>query len=1748
MRKFYNKTIILLLVSIPFVLFSFSDQILSYAFNKYLIHFSGSALQSDLQHDGIQSDGNGWTVKNPRLTSKLKGEGLDFSAQSLTIKIVPRWLEREADLHLHLVGPELEVDDQISDLGNVLLKALSPVGFLHLRPQVHIENGQLRISKGENEKEILYFTLKAVRKKELSGELVASTDDPELQAPNLTVTFSNPEKHRYLLDVQTDEFKAPLFKAIGRFFYPDLDAYDVQEGAITGHIGIELPREGKPFAFGDVTLKQVGFYHRGLDFKGKIPEAQIHIGENKDPRTNGEEFPRTIGHVELTEGALLVFEKKGVPFCTLEDLKGTLYFHTVEGARLNLTGTCLHHHQTAQLKAQGLARFGVKDGNALDLKIQMQQQDLALPPAMARFVTRELGAQFKFIEMTFDQIGAQEFEFLQLLLTPHVPQIAQAHLIQGKMDASVLAYMKGMQVSDFKIERLKAENLDFALDRWETKAHIDSLSGNLEINLASLNPLETLNADLQISGGHCVFKGLCDLTDLKTDLIVRKGVIQESIALAQFSGLKGKLLLNGFDPEGEIVKIDFTGPFKGLAGIVPEKLRKALEAGWGEDLIGIKAGIKRIEKGLFFSGILDVTDHKTHVRQHIDWRFDLKRRQKEHIPLGDQFWQSTVQELWNITTGNQATQAALLAGREFERAIDIGSFKISNGHFKSDQVVLEKYIASLLFERSTANLSGIGDLEGQFDQSGIFLLYQLHQAVYELPGMKWTIENLGQREVKNEGRHYFDFVSDTSFGQLVLNGAKVFDKRSNLFYTDLQAHVVWADDQLQFKGLKTQSCGIKFGGEILLDLRNPLPGYSTTRIAINDAQGTFSEVQQYFSHFENLRFLEKLPLEGEISLREGGALMLLEHTPGDWKIQSSIHGSLQRGLVLSNSPDLKIEELQCNFDYEQEHDTFFIKDLHAAVKVGGEENERYSLSGEKIHFTNCTEGSAEFDVLLGNETRDIVRIAGKAMPTQNGAHPGSLDLILDKQLTHFGDVHPERFEMTFRDWNHIDTLQVDFGLSLATMLLDVQTLSRTGLLFLPKNLINELNSFKNGTGEFQVSIDYDDKTSLLNYKATATNVAVGEHCYQNIALQGKKKGVTWAIDQLLLDDTSIAADLTRTPHSWKVNFMGLRFGQSLLVGLEGDYRDADKVFEGKVNLFEADLSRLKEWPAFSAVQENYDPKGILRATGQLHLKPLPTGKRNWRLELLMSGSLKGAQLKDLHFQDIPSISIHYVTDRGVAVRGLRTSLKEGENNKVLGLLDLEKFDFDTAKEQLSLEGFRFNFPVENLFFTLQKLHEAFPELFSEEVAAVVGRIKDSNNFEGAVDFKKSKEGVMVELYLPEGKYRYNEQWHEINNFKLVYNMRELKMLSQYRFNDHLFWLYLKTAPSTLKKGVILLADHHPEMQKPLPGQYPLRIEWSIDPEKGFAVHRAQGFLAGMEVDLAADSAYASDEESIHLKGQIAFNPSQAGCLISQEFADSCKRLLLGNGYFLRGAFSLSKNQNLRFTGQLEGREFVLKGYQLQNMSAQVVYAPPYLTIKDLKIVDNAGNAQIDLIQMTKEGDLLWKMAIPKIVLTNFKPSLLRENGDPPRVSKPLLVRSIEIQNVTGWASEPQTWTGKGVLQFANPPKKNLQNTILAIPAEILTLIGLDPTVLNPISGNVLFDIREGKFLLTKFKDMYSEGRHSKFHLSHQKISTVDFEGNLDVQIRMKQYNLVFKLAELLTFNINGTLLKPTYSLNKQRKL
>ena len=309
----------------------------------------------------------------------------------------------------------------------------------------------------------------------------------------------------------------------------------------------------------------------------------------------------------------------------------------------------------------------------------------------------------------------------------------------------------------------------------------------------------------------------------------------------------------------------------------------------------------------------------------------------------------------------------------------------------------------------------------------------------------------------------------------------------------------------------------------------------------------------------------------------------------------------------------------------------------------------------------------------------------------------------------------------------------------------------------------------------------------------------------------------------------------------------------------------------------------------------------------------------------------------------------------------------------------------------------------------------------------------------------------------------------------------------------------------------------------------------------------QGNYAGLSFQLQREGENSLSQNFMNLFGTIHVEPDKAKILFPSQISTLLNDWKVGGVYRLEGQWKIFKNaeHSINFQGVLEGDNLALKGYRLDHLKGKIEYLPHLLHLESVTLEDAAGSLTSNEITLFKEENGRWKFSMPKMEVTKFSPSLLCEDsGSRSSNGSSLIVKELLLEGCEGCLDDLNTLIGKGYLRFHNQSKNRIQHPVLQIPSEIMSRIGLDPSLLIPITGTIEFQIENRKIYLTKFKDMYSEKKLSKFYLSSNSPSFMDFEGHLNLQVKMKQNNILFKLAELLTFNVGGDLRKPTYSLNK----
>ena len=314
-----------------------------------------------------------------------------------------------------------------------------------------------------------------------------------------------------------------------------------------------------------------------------------------------------------------------------------------------------------------------------------------------------------------------------------------------------------------------------------------------------------------------------------------------------------------------------------------------------------------------------------------------------------------------------------------------------------------------------------------------------------------------------------------------------------------------------------------------------------------------------------------------------------------------------------------------------------------------------------------------------------------------------------------------------------------------------------------------------------------------------------------------------------------------------------------------------------------------------------------------------------------------------------------------------------------------------------------------------------------------------------------------------------------------------------------------------------------------------------------------------------------------LSGKIGVDATKLKALLPQEAQALARRLQIGKGYEIIGQFSFPKDslkdalKEISFEGTLGGKDFELLGYQLKTLTAAVQYGSGALSVTGLKINDVAGelNCQAVTVEKRVEPEINkpiaqstrqpigqepeleeaaqdhWMVAIPLVEVKDLRPSLLQPVDGSKTGLKPLLVDSVELKDFRGDLSDSKTFTGSGELIFSRQANKTLENPLWAIPRDVLSRLGLDSRFFVPVMGQIHYAIKDARVTFPKFKDVYSQEKKSRFYLAKgDENPYIDFDGNININFRVKQYNIILKFAELFIVSIRGTLQNPTYDLLK----
>ncbi|MFT5319142.1 MAG: hypothetical protein ACI8RA_002415, partial [Chlamydiales bacterium] len=961
-------------------------------------------------------------------------------------------------------------------------------------------------------------------------------------------------------------------------------------------------------------------------------------------------------------------------------------------------------------------------------------------------------------------------------------------------------------------------------------------------------------------------------------------------------------------------------------------------------------------------------------------------------------------------------------------------------------------------------------------------------------------------------------------------------------FSDIKAKIHLTKGHVRVSDIDTTADNLNFTGN--LDINYIDEDNIGVTINTESISGKIPDLQTFLSHFTTSP-LCKLPLKGSFSSgNTQGYFHFLIH-PNDLDFSSYVQGKVSNGSYKFEAADVALSNLSIDFNYDHEKRALETHNLSGIWTAGNDlSSDVLNFSSKKTRIYDFENPNVDFDLHFNNEVGQVARLVGTAATEPD--NPALVSFTFNNDLSHIGEILPNVSRFTLRNWEEVAVLHAEPLIRLNTLFDDAKHILSPG--FLPFNMshINDYRNF-NLSGELKSKVEFDEIENAYEFSSLGEDIIFDKTPVENFYLSGTKKEKNWNISQLQVDKLSLTADIEQNPeNSWDINFLSLRYGNSLVLGLKGQYFENEHRIKGDLKLFETFLDHLNELPSLEGIANLWKPQGSVRTTGTIDAAFHPEEKR-WIVEANVDSSFENLELLGVQFQDTENIMCHYSTENGLTADGINLLFNSVEHGETRDILSLGRLHYSVNNGNWELNDMIFSLAPKSLKIIEEMGFKLLPKQAEshQQLIQIVQNAKDGRPFQGKLNAQATPLSTSMTLELNDGEYFFNNKKHFLKDFSLNKKSDEIFLRSRYQLGKHDLFIHCKAATTEMNSGELYISERPLKDFNLNPS--PLKISWEKDQDFNIALTKAKGHLSGLSFDLKEQKTTLSKGKA-SLIGKVKIDWKKAGLLLPESFQNHVTKLGLGNGFEVEGEFIFPQSHfdAMSFNGNILARNFDLMNHKFQLLNAQLQYDPSAIHLSKGKIHDQALNVSCDDLTVIKHSDGEWHLNIPLIKADGLRPSLFRTSESQRVKPKTLIVKNAELRDINASLSDSESFTGKGSLYFHNPAKKNLFNILFAIPNDLIARIGLDLNLLTPTMGNISYELRGGKVYLTKFSDVYSDGRRSKFFLSKNGAeSFVDLDGNLDVKINMKQFNIIFKIAELFTISIKGTLDKPLYTLHKQ---
>ncbi|HSW73342.1 MAG TPA: hypothetical protein VLG44_08070 [Chlamydiales bacterium] len=988
------------------------------------------------------------------------------------------------------------------------------------------------------------------------------------------------------------------------------------------------------------------------------------------------------------------------------------------------------------------------------------------------------------------------------------------------------------------------------------------------------------------------------------------------------------------------------------------------------------------------------------------------------------------------------------------------------------------------FREEKISCKGRGEIDAKFTGSHVKLSFSGRDLKLASSLFTWNFP-----EIKKE-TFSFDYDLEKKTVDLSFTFQNALGKlpQLGLDFDDIQGQFLMKNDLLTLQIEKMKSEGLKMGGEIIIDTAK-----ESLVLCSNYLEGSIDSGKKFFRHFKK-SFFTTLPMNGNLrSPMNGFYFSMLKEEDPLWGLTLMLEeGRMALG------PISKLHDFQGILHWDSTDTS-----LHMYEAIG-----MFSLGQDKCilsfpFFEMKDEKTCEFDLRLSRPSWDVLVLKGSFVTEEVGEEHANLTFSFTPDCRFFGAPLEIPTLVTF-DLDEIKQIELKTLCSLPSLLLCAEFMNKMG------NIFPELPKFEGGTrGKMDLSLRYGFPDSHITLKGK--DIFLFESEVQTMGLTARFGKDSLLVEKCFFDDLSLSFSVE---NGLSLSNVEAKWKDALLVTGHAQYL-GDKKFDCNMQSFTLQLKEIEEF------QKEFFPisplAGSVSGNGHLSLQ-WEEGKPKWEADL-------DIHIKDLKYREFPitnldQMHLFHSSDTGLMALGMHFDIDSKTVCKI-GLLSQEKplgkwrvSDFSLELQQ-NLNDF-----VKNLNFELPPQINTFLSTFS------------SVHLQGSAAFANDLSSI--EISLPElslstfenERFSYlTKKMNHLSKVSLYYTKNHLLLSSSFPEINEKFQGILSFNTSSDFGKLFLLEENQ--------SSFPLTLYWNWD-EKGFKVSQIEGEFSGV------DASFYTDVEG-SLKGGVKIDFSKACRLFPETVSTLLSKYKLGDGYELKGTFSWPPD---RFQGLFLGKNFEALGCQLKTFLGELDFSSEHLTLKDFRVSDAALTLSMPSFKIKKDKGEKFKAFLPHLEIEEFRPSLLKRLGEKPKEVEPFVIRKLILDDVRGNIDNAKSFSGKGNFNFINSFKR--EYTVFDVPSDVLgRLFGLDLELLVPVEGVMEYILKDGKLQFTSLKNCYSENKRSKFFLLDKETPYLDLDGNINLNIKMKQY-VLFKFTEQFILSIGGNLADPTFQLKRKK--